>query len=94
VKPYGCPIAPGATYSKKDLPSSPEEVAQMKHVPYRQAIGSLMYATVATRPDITFAVSILSRFLENPGNVHWEVVKRTLRYLKGTRNTQLTYGSE
>jgi hypothetical protein len=70
VKPYRCPIAPGAIYSKKDLPSSAKEIACMKRIPYCQAIGSLMYATVATCPDITFAVSILSRFLKNLGNIH------------------------
>ena len=56
-------------------------MAQMKKVPYREAVGSLMYATVATHPDITFAISTLSQFLENPGFVHWEAVKRVLRYL-------------
>jgi reverse transcriptase-like protein len=94
AKPYGYPMAPGAIYSKKDLPSSAKEIACMKYIPYRQAIGSLMYAAVATCPDITFAVSILSRFLENPGNIHWKAVKHTLHYLKGTRDTQLTYGSK
>ncbi len=61
---------------------------------YREAIGSLMYASVATRPDISFAVSTLSRFLEDPGNAHWEVVKRIFRYLSGTKDLELTYGME
>ena len=66
----------------------------MKKVPYHEAVGSLMYATVATRPDITFAISTLSQFLENPGFVHWEAVKRVLRYLSGTKTHALTYGNE
>lgn len=66
----------------------------MKNAPYREAIGSLMYASVATRPDITYAVSALSRFLDNPGDVHWEAAKRVLRYLSGTRDLTLTYGEE
>jgi hypothetical protein len=66
----------------------------MKKVPYREAIGSLMYASVATRPDITYAVSALSRFLDNPGDIHWEAAKRVLRYLSGTRDFTLTYGEE
>jgi len=53
-----------------------------------------MYASVATHPDITFAVSTLSQFLENPGEAHWEVVKRVYRYLSGTCNIALTYGGE
>jgi hypothetical protein len=66
----------------------------MKKVPYREAIGSLMYAAVATRPDISFAVSALLQFLENPGQLHWEAVKRVLRYLSGTKDHALTYGNE
>lgn len=53
-------------------------------VPYREAIGSLMYLSVVTRPDITFAVSVLSQYLEKPLQVHWNAVKRIFRYLKGT----------
>jgi len=53
-----------------------------------------MYAAVATRPDIAFAVSTLSQFLDNPGEAHWDVVKRVFRYLSGTANLALTYGSE
>jgi len=49
----------------------------MRKVPYREAIGSLMYASVATRPDISFAVSTLLQFLDNPGDAHWIGIKRT-----------------
>ncbi len=66
----------------------------MKKTPYREAIGSLMYAAVATRPDIAFAMSALSQFLGNPGIAHWEAVKRVFRYLAGTKAFELTYGSE
>ena len=66
----------------------------MRKVPYREAIGSLMYASVATRPDITFAVSTLSQFLENPGEAHWEAAKRVFRYLAGTKDLSLMYGGE
>lgn len=52
--------------------------------PYREAIGSLMYLCVATRPDITFAVNLTSRHLEKPTKIHWNAVKRILKYLKGT----------
>ena len=66
----------------------------MRKVPYREALGSLMYAAIATRPDITFAVSVLSQFLDNPGEAHWEGVKRIFRYLAGTKDRALTYGKE
>ena len=64
----------------------------MRNIPYQEAIGSLMYALVATRPDILFTVSILSQFLNNPGWVHWEAVKRIFRYLLGMKSWGLTYG--
>ena len=41
-----------------------------------------MWAAVATQPDIAFAVSLLSQFLENPGEIHWKAVKRVMRYLR------------
>jgi len=94
AKPYRSPMVPGIVYSKDDSPSSPQEAARMEKVPYREAIGSLMYASVATRPDISFAVAALSQFLDNPGEVHWEAVKRILRYLSGTKDFVLTYGDE
>src|SRR5712671_7535392 len=66
----------------------------MSKTPYREAIGSLMYLAVATRPDIAFAVSTLSRFLDNPGDTHWEAVKRIFRYIAGMRSLQLMYRGE
>ena len=81
-------------YSTKDAPTDQTEAARMAKTPYRRAIGSLMYAAVATRPDISYAVSTLSQFLENPGETHWEAVERVFRYLAGTRGHALTYGGE
>lgn len=94
AKPLASPISPGIILSKTDAPSDATEMAQMKKIPYREAVGSLMYAAVATRPDITFAISTLSQFLENPGLIHWEAVKRVLRYLSGSKTFALTYGNE
>jgi hypothetical protein len=56
----------------------------MEAVPYREAVGSLMYLMVGTRPDIAYSVSVASRYLSNPGPKHWLGVKRIMRYLKGT----------
>src|ERR1700743_287796 len=65
----------------------------MKHVPYRKSIGSLMWAAVATCPDMAYPVGILSKFLDNPGPAHWESTKRVYRYLLGTKALRLTYGA-
>ena len=61
-------MVPSATYSKSNSPSSPADAVHMLKVPYREAIGSLMYAVVATHPDITFTVSMLLQFLKNLGD--------------------------
>jgi hypothetical protein len=88
------PMVHGTTFTKQDLLSSPDKATHMSKTPYCEAIGSIMYAAVATHPDIAFAVSYLSQFLENPGKAHWEAAKRVFCYLSGTKTTQLTYGSE
>ena len=55
----------------------------MAKIPYASACGSLMYAMVATRPDIAHAVGVVSRYMSNLGKKHWEAVKSILRYLSG-----------
>eukprot|EP00253_Pinus_taeda_P029848 PITA_29848 len=49
---------------------------------YKSIVGSLMYLT-ATRPDIMYAVSLISRFMERPKEANWQAAKRILRYVKG-----------
>ncbi|GJZ29607.1 hypothetical protein Tco_0574254 [Tanacetum coccineum] len=66
----------------------------MSKVPYANAVGSLMYLMVCTRPDIAYAVSVVSRYLANPGKNHWEAVKWILKYLRGTANVGLVYGTD
>ncbi len=56
--------------------------------------GSIIFSMVETRPDITFATSVVSRFAKNPSHQHSEAVKTILQYLKATRDTGITYGGE
>ena len=58
---------------------------------YSQIIGSLMYLASATRPDISFDMSKLSRFMFNPGTDHWHVLERVMRYLVGTMSYVIHY---
>jgi hypothetical protein len=58
---------------------------------YRSAVGKLMYAAVSTRPDISFAVGVASRFMAAPTQEHWSLVKRILRYLRGTQSVGILY---
>ncbi|GKB81391.1 retrotransposon protein, putative, ty1-copia subclass, partial [Tanacetum coccineum] len=76
----------------KDCPSCDWDVERMSKVPYVNVVGSLMYLMVCTGPDIAYTVSIVSRYLANPGKNHWESVKWILKYLKGTSNVGLVYG--
>jgi hypothetical protein len=57
----------------------------MRNIPYREAVGSLMYAAMGTRPDIAFATSTMAQYCENPNWKHWEAVKRIFRYLLRTK---------
>lgn len=59
---------------------------------YRSLVGSLIYATI-TRPDISYAVGLVSQFMQDPRESHWKAAKRILRYLKGTVNYGLKYNS-
>ncbi|UYV79484.1 hypothetical protein LAZ67_17002840 [Cordylochernes scorpioides] len=61
--------------------------------PYRELIGGLSYLSQRTRPDIAYAVGILSRYCDNYTRKHWEAGKRVLRYLKSTKDFGITYRS-
>ena len=50
-----------------------------------------MYIINCNRPNIAYAVSKLSRYISNPGEDHWKVIVRVLRYLKYTLNYGLNY---
>ncbi|GJQ79272.1 hypothetical protein Trydic_g5515 [Trypoxylus dichotomus] len=64
-----------------------------KNVPYREAIGSLLYLETVSRPDLTFTINYFSQVLEEPTIKHWNMVKRVLRYLRGTTELGILYDS-
>jgi hypothetical protein len=64
----------------------------MRNVPYQSAVGAIMYAMLATRPDVAYAITRLSQFSTSYGQKHWVALKRLLRYLHGTANYGITYG--
>ncbi|GJX33744.1 retrovirus-related pol polyprotein from transposon TNT 1-94 [Tanacetum coccineum] len=77
----------------RDCPVRDCDVERMSKVPYANAVGSLMYLMVCTRPDIADAVSVVSKYLANPGKNYWEAVKWILKYLWGSANVGLVYGT-
>ena len=91
VKTVTTPIEPNMKITKAMQSTTDDERCKMKNQPYRKLIGGLIYLSNATRPDIAFAASTLSRFCSDPGEEHWLVAKKVLRYLKATFNHGITY---
>ena len=85
----------------KDIPAAPSVKLSMKgngehlpldtNKPYRPLIGALMYLSTKTRPDISYIVSKLAQFVENPLELHWKAAKRVCMYLKATKNYGICY---
>jgi hypothetical protein len=71
--------------------SSQLDQTELHAFPYRRAIGLLMYLSNTSRPDITHAVNVVSRFVERPNLSHVRAVKQILRYLSGTRQHGLLF---
>ncbi|KAJ9547812.1 hypothetical protein OSB04_020355 [Centaurea solstitialis] len=88
------PMVHGVHLSKTQCPSSKEDMNRMKGVPYASAIGSIMYAMLCTRPDVSYALSMTSRYQSNPGDAHWVAVKNILKYLRRTKDMFLLYGGQ
>ncbi|KAL0300180.1 UNVERIFIED_CONTAM: Retrovirus-related Pol polyprotein from transposon TNT 1-94, partial [Sesamum angustifolium] len=77
--------------SKEQCPKTEEEKEKMKNIPYSNAIGSIMFLMVCTRPDIAYSISCLSRYMSNAGLPHWEALKWLLRFLNGSANRGLMF---
>ncbi|KAL0405967.1 UNVERIFIED_CONTAM: Retrovirus-related Pol polyprotein from transposon TNT 1-94 [Sesamum latifolium] len=91
AKPTFVPLAAHFQLCKNQSPNSETEKERMKNIPYSNAIWSIMYLMVSTRPDIAYAVSCLSRFISNAGLPHWEALKWLLRNLNGSMNIGITF---
>ena len=88
------PMATGKLLSKVQSPQNDIEREYMSNVPYASAVGSIMYAMICTRPDVSFALSFTSRHQSDPGKEHWIAVKRILKYLRRTKDLFLVYGGD
>ncbi|KAK9200145.1 hypothetical protein WN944_015341 [Citrus x changshan-huyou] len=91
TKPVSTPLASHFKLSAQLSPSTNAEREYMLQVPYSNAVGSLMYTMVCTRPDISHAVGIVSRYMHNPGKGHWQAVKWILRYIQKTVDVGLLF---
>ena len=88
AKPKSIPISP----SIKLVKTEPGDELDTSTHPFRELVGSLLYLTVCTRPDIAFAVGALARYMSKPSTEHWNTAKGILRYLAGTPDYGINFG--
>ena len=88
--PVRTPQDPGLKLTKAMCEGGCNHEETMVNVPYRNAVGCLMYLMVGTRPDLAAAVGVLSQFAADPCPTHWQALKRVFRYIQGTK----THGIE
>ena len=74
---------------KSELQATPQQIYG-----YQQRVGSLNFAAVITRPDIAYAVSILSSFLVNPSSRHIDLANRVLQYLASTKHYAIEFNPQ
>ena len=77
AKPVSTPVETGTKLTK-----ARDDHDRVDRQLYQSAVGSLLYLSIGTRPDITYAVSNVAKFCVQPTKQHWIAVKRILRYLK------------
>jgi hypothetical protein len=88
-KPNVVPLNPSVKLSREVDPEQDTST-----YPYREVVGSLMYLSVCTRPDISQAVGALARFMSAPQKQHWEAAKGLLRYVNGTVGYGIWFGGK
>jgi hypothetical protein len=88
--PVSTPMESGKHFSR----ITEQKLTEEKGQEYRSMIGSLLYLSNGSRPDIAYAVSVLSQYVSNPGEEHYEAGRRILRYLKQTSELALYYKKE
>lgn len=82
----------GIRLSKTQCPGSADDRSQMNAIPDASAIGSIMYAMICTKPDVSYALSGTSRYHADPGESHWTAMKNILKCLKRTKDVFLVFG--
>ena len=94
ITPRNTPLPVGFTLEQAMSPKTDSERKEMADKPYRPVLGSVMWGQLATRPDLSFAVSLLSRFQADPGIEHWKGLLHVVGYIKNTMDYGLTYSRD
>jgi hypothetical protein len=88
------PMLSGKILSKAQCPTTAKDRETMSKVPYASSIGSIIYAMLCTRPDVSNTLSLMSRYQGDPGVKHWTAIKNILKYLNRTKEMFLVYGGD
>ena len=86
--PKSTPLSTGLTLTKFEG----DQLDSATKSTYAELVGSLMYLSTCTRPDLSQAVGALARYMSAPTSQHWQAAKGVLRYLKGTSALGITFG--
>ena len=91
--PSHSPADPSVKLSRSQCPTSVEDVASMRDRTqlYQKLVGMVLYLAICTRPDISFAVGQLAKFVSNPGEAHWTQLTHLIRYISATRALGIRY---
>ena len=94
ARPSLTPLDPNGHHkSLTDKETSAPDTEPVNLELYQSAVGSLMYAMLGTRPDLAYAIGLVSQFNHSPQAEHWIAVKRIFRYLVGTKGYAIQYGT-
>jgi Reverse transcriptase (RNA-dependent DNA polymerase) len=95
ISEYRTPMDDRARYSWSQMPKpGSAEALLVATFPYRELIGTLLWISNGTRPDIVFVVNTLAKFTSNPGPVHWRAALRELRFLQTTKHYCIRYAQQ
>ena len=89
--PWSTPLPLSIELTKEQAPATDVEHHFMKDKPYCEVLGSVVYAQIATCLDLSYAISMLSKFGSNPSKPHWMALMHVLQYIKGTLYYKITY---
>ena len=89
--PVSTPMEPRLKLTKNNSPQNDEDLVAMPNISYKSLVGSLMHASVSTRPNISYSTNSVAQYLSNFGKKHWGIAKHILRYLKSIKTLGLMY---
>ena len=94
VIPRNTPLPVRIILDNDMSPKTDSEKKEMKDKPYWSLLGSVMWGQLATRPDLSFSVSLLACFQANPGLGRWSALLHVIGYIKNTIDYGLTYSQD